>query len=135
MQTQPGSPLRTSSTVMLTTLDMRVAQLPRKVRRAMTRRLVLVLCLYEYNPGQSARSIADWRHTPQGKQKQRREVNLDDQPGSEDDEMHTLTRISNDRRGIMAIRRMPTMHKPSELMKEKRLESQREQMAGEVRTR
>jgi hypothetical protein len=56
MQTQPGSPSRASSTVMLIALDMRVAQLPMNVRRAMTRRLAFVLCLYEYSPERLART-------------------------------------------------------------------------------
>ena len=47
MHTQPGSPLRTIRTVILVTLEVRVAQLPIKVRRATVRRVLFVLCLYE----------------------------------------------------------------------------------------
>ena len=47
MHTQPGSPLRTIRTVILVTLEVRVAQLPIKVRKATVRRVVFVLCLYE----------------------------------------------------------------------------------------
>jgi hypothetical protein len=43
MQIQPGSPWRAIRMVMLTTLEVRVAQLPKKVRRAMARRALLTL--------------------------------------------------------------------------------------------
>lgn len=43
-QIQPGSPFKIIRIVRFTTLDVKVAQLPTKVRSAIIRRALLVLC-------------------------------------------------------------------------------------------
>lgn len=50
IHTHPGSPFRTMRTVMLMTLEVRVAQLPRNARRATARRAALIVWREENIP-------------------------------------------------------------------------------------